>query len=348
MLQSYKQTKPILRVLLFLVLISFCGILSAQERVSPKNGEGLNAFLRRNNRSGAAYQKEFIEINKGKLGKNNTLKLGVKYTLPPLKVVNTTKPSASTATPASSVKSKKGKEPLFGRELAEYEITSNELAGATFYVVSGHGGPDPGAIGKMGNSQLHEDEYAYDIALRLARNLLMKGANVHIIIQDAVDGIRDEQILKNSKRETCIGAAIPLKQTARLNQRCDKINELHKKQKPAYSRAIFIHIDSRSKHKRTDVYFFHSDAKASKQLATTMKNKFAEKYRQSQPGRGFAGYVEERNLFVLKNTTPASLFVELGNIQNSFDQQRFIISNNRQALANWLCEGFVTDFKANK
>ena len=50
------------------------------------------------------------------------------------------------------------------------------------------------------------------------------------------------------------------------------------------------------------------------------------------------------NLYVLRHTTPTSVFVELGNIQNQYDQQRIILSNNRQALANWLCEGFVTDY----
>lgn len=106
------------------------------------------------------------------------------------------------------------------------KVTSNRLAGACFYVVSGHGGPDPGAIGKVGRYELHEDEYAYDIALRLARNLMQEGAEVHIIIQDAKDGIRDDSYLSNSKRETCMGDAIPLNQVQRLQQRCDKINAL--------------------------------------------------------------------------------------------------------------------------
>ncbi len=78
---------------------------------------------------------------------------------------------------------------MFGKQLANVKVTSNRLAGACFYVVSGHGGPDPGAIGKVGKHELHEDEYAYDIALRLARNLMQEGAEVRIIIQDAKDGI---------------------------------------------------------------------------------------------------------------------------------------------------------------
>ena len=79
-----------------------------------------------------------------------------------------------------------------------------------------------------------------------------------------------------------------------------------------------------------------------------MRSTFTHKYNKHQPGRGFTGTVDGRNLYVLRHTTPASVFVELGNIQNSFDQQRIILSDNRQALANWLCEGFVTDYNRYK
>lgn len=336
--------KQILRLLISLLLVLACSLtVTAQETAKPKSGDGISSFLRRHNRTGADYQKQFIELNKQKLGRNNTLKLGVTYKLPPLKKANASASSSSAST-ERFVTGKKGREPLFGKSLASYEIISEELKGATFYVVSGHGGPDPGAIGKMGRSELHEDEYAYDIALRLARNLMMRGAKVHIIIQDAKDGIRDERILKNSKRETCMGATIPLKQFERLAQRCDKINSLYNREKPAYSRAIFIHIDSRSRNRRTDVFFYHSSSSASKNLAQTMKSTFSKKYDRHQPGRGFSGTVDERGLYVLKKSTPVALFVELGNIQNNFDQQRIILNNNRQALANWMCEGFMDDY----
>lgn len=76
---------------------------------------------------------------------------------------------------AQNKKPRTGKESLFGKKLATYQITSNELSGACFYLVSGHGGPDPGTIGIYQGRQLHEDEYAYDIILRLARELLTRG-----------------------------------------------------------------------------------------------------------------------------------------------------------------------------
>ena len=79
-----------------------------------------------------------------------------------------------------------------------------------------------------------------------------------------------------------------------------------------------------------------------------MKKTFESKYDKHQPNRGFTGTVSARNLYVLANTSPASVFVELGNIQNTFDQRRFVISDNRQALANWMREGLIADFKKCK
>lgn len=322
--------------------------ISAQEKVQPRNGDGITTLLMRYNRPGTKYRKQFIDLNKSRLGKNNSLILGRFYLLPPFeeKVSVSRKKKKTTQSSVIEEESpiRKAYEPLFGKELAEYEVTSSELKGAVFYVSSGHGGPDPGAIGQMDGYNLHEHEYAYDITLRLARNLMMKGAKVYIIIQDAFDGIRDDRILGRSKLETCMGEAIPLGQVARLKQRSDKINELYQEDGKGYARAIFIHVDSRSKSKQTDVFFYHSSQADSKKLAQTMKNTFARKYDHHQPGRGFTGTVGERSLYMLNNTVPVSVFVELGNIQNPFDQRRFVIANNRQALANWMCEAFIADY----
>ena len=370
-----------LYILLFLAFLFSGTTLWAQQKATPKAGEGISSFLLRHNRSPKKYYDDFIELNKQKLGKNNVLKVGVTYVIPPVKK-STATPAKSTSTKETSSKdaptknadakntasessgtkqqSPKAKstkigttlnEPLFGKQLADVKVTSNRFAGACFYVVSGHGGPDPGAIGKVGKYELHEDEYAYDIALRLARNLMQEGAEVRIIIQDAKDGIRDDSYLSNSKRETCMGDPIPLNQVQRLQQRCDKINALYRKDRKNYSycRAIFIHIDSRSKGKQTDVFFYYSNKKGeSKRLANNMKDTFESKYDKHQPNRGFSGTVSGRNLYVLSHTTPASVFVELGNIQNTFDQRRLVMNSNRQALAKWLMEGFLKDYKEKK
>lgn len=357
----------------FYILLLFTCFFSvttlwAQQKATPKAGEGISTFLLRHNRSPKKYYDDFVELNQKKLGKNKVLKMGVSYIIPPVKKSTASSTSVkaisendassndtdSDTAPQSARVAKIGaiiNEPLFGRALANVKVTSNRLTGACFYVVSGHGGPDPGAIGRVGRHELHEDEYAYDIALRLARNLMEEGAKVHIIIQDAKDGIRDDAYLSNSKRETCMGSPIPLNQVQRLQQRCSKINTLYQKDRKNYKycRAIFIHVDSRSKGKQTDVFFYHTLQKPeSKRLANNMKDMFEAKYDKHQPNRGFTGTIGGRNLYVLSHTTPASVFVELGNIQNTFDQRRLVMSSNRQALSKWLMEGFLKDYKAKK
>ena len=142
-----------------LLAFFFCAFLvfdvSAQgEYAAPKSGEGISAFLERNKRPGKAYYNEFIRLNEKRLRGKEELRLGVKYVLPPLRK------GASATASSKPAANKKGtvRERLFGRKLADVEVTSNRLQGACFYVVSGHGGPDPGAIGKIGKVELHEDE----------------------------------------------------------------------------------------------------------------------------------------------------------------------------------------------
>ena len=359
-------------MLMMLMLVSLTGFAQTQY-AKPKKGEGITTFLQRHGRSGQEYYKEFLELNKQKLKGKTTLLLDVSYALPPIKptaqqrskaknvpaTASNEPKQAEAGKPGQQPKDAKAKdrkheigyefnEPLFGKSLAKGKVESGKLKGACIYVVSGHGGPDPGAIGKIGKTELHEDEYAYDVALRLARCLMQEGAEVHIIIQDAKDGIRDGQYLSNSKRETCMGKTIPLNQVARLRQRCDAINELYKKEKDEYKycRAIFLHVDSRSVGEQTDVFFYHREGwSKGLQLARQMRNTFQSKYDRHQPNRGFKGTVSTRGLYVLTHTEPVSVFVELGNIQNSHDQKRFVLSSNRQALANWITEGYINDFK---
>ncbi len=311
----------------------------AQDRAYPIEGDGVFSFLRRWNRVGDAYVQEFIELNFDRLNAQGGLELGTVYLIPPL--------HPGDEYPASIEMLPQGTDPaIFGSAAGDMTPRSERLKNACFYIISGHGGPDPGAIARVGNRILHEDEYAYDIALRLARELMLDGATVHVIIQDPQDGIRDGMYLNNSSNETCMGEPIPRNQLDRLKQRVEKVNELYERDKEQfdYCRAIEIHVDSRNKGKRIDVFFYHSPDKQSQLLATTTRDLFRVKYDTHQPGRGFSGHVEERGLYILRHLEPPSILVEVGNIQNAFDRQRILLSNNRQALANWMAQAFLMLF----
>ena len=118
---------------------------------------------------------------------------------------------------------------LFGEKYKDVNMFGDELSGQVFYISSGHGGPDPGAQCTDLSQTLCEDEYAYDVALRLARDLTQHGATVHMIVQDANDGIRDEEFLECDYDEKCNGKELPFRQLDRLKQRADAINRLYKK-----------------------------------------------------------------------------------------------------------------------
>jgi N-acetylmuramoyl-L-alanine amidase len=237
--------------------------------------------------------------------------------------------------------------PIFGTTYAKTPIYTNKLKGQVYYLVSGHGGPDPGAVAKKDGHVLCEDEYAYDITLRFARNLLQHGATVYIINRDD-DGIRDDEYLVGDKDETVwFNQDIPLNQAKRLRQRSAKINELydkHKKEGATIQRCIEIHIDSRYVDQKVDIFFYYyPGSETGKDLAIEMYRTIKAKYEEHQSGSGYKGVVRSRDLHTLRETKPPVVYIELGNITNEFDQKRLLMVNNRQAVANWLTQGVITE-----
>lgn len=347
LLKIGKKSTKIIPAFVFVAL--FCLLSSssifAQEYKShvAKRGDGIYSILR-DYGIPLSYIDEFKKINKDILSGNDELKIGKKYKLPLLNQEQSTTEKASTSPKTTK------RFPIFGVEHQDVEIISNDLKGAVYYLVSGHGGPDPGAVSKYKGKELCEDEYAYDITLRLARELLSMGATVYLITRDNNDGIRSGWYLPPDKDEVCYpNLHIPLNQNARLRQRKDAVNKLYKKYKGRYQRALIIHVDSRSTREKIDVFFYHDQrSKAGKKTVRTLRDTFDEKYNQHQPGRGYHGSVSSRNLYMLKYTWPVATYIELGNINHQRDLKRFIIEDNRQAVAKWLSEGLKKDYESNR
>jgi N-acetylmuramoyl-L-alanine amidase len=250
-------------------------------------------------------------------------------------------PAADTSALASSVLSNS----IYGSAYRSVPIIDRALEGHYIYLVSGHGGPDPGAIGNCDGVNLHEDEYAYDVTLRLARVLQQHGATVFLIVQDPNDGIRDTAILPGDHDERYIGGVrISRELVPRLQKRADIINELYhqNRDKAKEQYTVIIHVDSRSNSKRIDLYYYYQrESETSRRLAQAFHKHVKEKYDQHQPGRGYNGTVATRNLFMLKHLEPPTVYIEIANIRNQRDQDRLLIVNNRQAVANWLGEGII-------
>jgi N-acetylmuramoyl-L-alanine amidase len=329
------------KIFIIIVILINSIPLSSQEglrKVAANTGDGILSLLRKNGLS-PSYMDDFIQLNKKLLGPDNSLYTGKIYFLP-----------EDAATDRNTTSVRKVTFPIFGLNYQEIKVKSNVLKGAVYYLKSGHGGPDPGAMGKFMNHTLCEDEYAYDVILRLGRNLIENGATVYFIIRDPDDGIRDEQFLTADKNEVCYpNLEIPLNQVQRLKQRTNAINKLYSSNKGKFQRMISIHVDSRSKGKNIDVFFYYDKlSKKGDKAARILKNTFQEKYQKNQPDRGYKGTVSARDLYVVTHTKPVSVYIELGNIHHARDQQRIVHPDNRQALANWLTVGLIKDHSSNR
>lgn len=237
--------------------------------------------------------------------------------------------------------------PLFGEKYKDVEITTDELKDQVFYIVPGHGGPDPGAIAKNvdGAYTICEDEYAYDVSLRLAKNLMQKGATVFVIVEDENDGIRDEKYLDCDKDETSFGGHnIPASQKKRLRQGMNKVNKLYSKyKKKGFTNQwmVSLHIDAQGEEDRQDVFFYYqSDSEKSKNKAVDIQQVFEEKYEVYRKEEKYNGSVSSRPLYVVRNSDPEPIFIELANIHNPEDRKRILFPKNRQLLADWITEGF--------
>ncbi|MFD0798824.1 N-acetylmuramoyl-L-alanine amidase [Maribacter chungangensis] len=331
------------------LLIGFLG--SAQDSlktVVAEKGDGILSLLRKNGVSPYEYYDNFIALNIQNLRDSVHLYEGRSYQIPG--VIDSIQKIDSIQIASKIVKEIKSETfDIFGEKHKTVVEKSKRLKDNVYYLVSGHGGPDPGAMAVYANTAIAEDEYAYDITLRLAKELLAHGATVYIIIRDEDDGIRDDRILEIDRDEVAYpDKTIPLNQVARLKQRVDIVNGLYREHKGKYQRLIVTHVDSRSVGQNIDVFFYHHEkSKNGKKLAESIHKTFKAKYKKYQPNRTYSGTFEDRTaLYLVKKTHPAMTFIEIGNIKNSKDQRRILDPDNRQALAKWIGEGVLLDFEA--
>ncbi|MEL7220622.1 MAG: N-acetylmuramoyl-L-alanine amidase [Bacteroidota bacterium] len=259
-----------------------------------------------------------------------------------------TDPEENTSASSNGTSSSNGQRlfPVFGSTYAYTPLASTKLRGQVFYIVSGHGGPDPGAMGLRLNNKLCEDEYAYDVALRVCRNLIAHGATAYMINRDPNDGIRDDEYLDCDTDEVIWGGIRQARnQKVRLTQRSDVINELYEKhrlQGVTKQKMVVIHVDSRNQGEKTDVFFYHyPGSEDGERLAKDVHRTMRQKYRRYRANGEYHGTVTARDLHMLRECKPTSVYVELGNIRNSHDQQRIIIKRNRELLADWMLEALM-------
>ena len=342
-------TTKLNRLVLFSFIVLYSFTVKAQDAmlsVVAEKGDGILSLLRKQGINPYDSYDQFVSLNIDNLRDSVHLYAGRTYKLPTEKPIEKSIVEPKVETETLSVKGISYE--IFGKKYAEIESQSTRLKGNVYYLISGHGGPDPGAMTTYAGKSISEDEYAYDVTLRLARELLSHSATVYIIVRDPDDGIRDERILEMDRDEVVYpNETIPLNQVERLKQRVDAVNTLYQENKGKYQRLIVTHVDSRSKGQNIDVFFYHhEDSKNGKKLAESIHKTFESKYKKYQPNRTYSGTFEDRtSLYLVRKTHPAMTFIEIGNITNEKDQRRILDPDNRQALAKWISEGVLFDYE---
>lgn len=342
--------QKIVKLLVFSLWIPLSALF-AQDSLNTaiaEKGDGIYSLLRKQGVDPYITYNDFIALNVNNLRDSLHLYEGMSYFIPK-RITDSTEYSKEQAAVIEIKNPVKGTTyDIFGEKYAEVPSKSERLKGTVYYLISGHGGPDPGAMTQFSGKSISEDEYAYDVTLRLARELLSHGAQVYVIVRDPDDGIRDDQILEMDNDELVLpDLTIPLDQKERLEQRVDAVNKLYLQHKGKHQRLIVTHVDSRSKGQNIDVFFYyHEKSKSGKKFAESIHNTFKEKYQKYQPNRSYSGTFEDRsNLYLVKKTLPAMTFIEIGNIRSKKDQRRILDYDNRQALAKWISEGAILDYE---
>lgn len=318
----------------------------AAQTAKPIKGEGIWGILRRNGIApNSALVREFKALNADQLRGGDQLVSGVAYRLPGgTAAPATTEQAASTASKPAAPQARRY--PIFGPDYEMVVRQSNRLSGHVYYIVAGHGGPDPGSQGRLNGRAMPEDEIAYDTSLRLARRLVEEGGKVYVIVRDPDDGIRDSEYLPPDRDEFFYGdVRMSSNYVRRLRQRRDVINTLYDRNRSTArsQQVISVHVDALAGRNQPsiDVHFAYSSPQG-RSLGRVLQAEMRNQYQAHQPGRGYKGKLIRRDqLMILNQTKPTAVLVELGNIRHTGDQIRLTKPGNRQALAEWIADGLV-------
>jgi len=243
----------------------------------------------------------------------------------------------------------------FEKAAASLPPLSSRLKGYTVVLDPGHGGLDPGAIvassdGNGNTVYVVEDEYSYDISLRVYRDLIRHGAEVFLTVispNQTIRTTRDASItFVNEKNEVYNSASLnsetggsvwPVGNAWGLDQRKEVAQKaLRGKSK---NRTIFvsIHADNNpGDEKGTGILYHPDDAGGpSEELASHL---------QSYMGSG--SHTRAQELRVLgKNPAGASVLIEVRNL--AYKSNAWAIRNEelRQDDADRIVRGIVEYFK---
>lgn len=222
---------------------------------------------------------------------------------------------------------------LLGISEVQAQKKKPALYGWAVVLDAGHGGMDPGASGIHNDKLVVEDEYVYDVTLRIRRMIRAKGGLVFMTTKDAV-GERNWDtfsVFPHMRTERFVSdGTIVQAGTAGLRKRLRIGNQVRHRYSGHQQAWISVHFDVRSGGNDDGVRIIASNTEL--RLAKSLERSFdnAKRLRDDDPivvnGDRDHGI---RRLFILsgENRIKEKVLIELGNFRSKDDLWR---------IRNWI------------
>ena len=220
--------------------------------------------------------------------------------------------------------------------LCAVAFPGDDLYGTVVVIDPGHGGQDPGSHGVFDGDAVYEDEYTYDVALRL-RDLIKKEQGIAVLTtEDPEDRVREwhpSRVFPPDQSEVfALDKTRVRARTVGMRKRLAYANQI-KRRYPKH-RVVFIAIHFDVVGRRKDVVGVQViTPRRECPLAAALAKEFDERMRSEHPiavvGR------EARNLYILNgsNSIKEKVLIELGNFNNPGDLWRIRNPEIRQDYA---------------
>ncbi len=193
------------------------------------------------------------------------------------------------------------------------KATNSPSLGYTIIIDPGHGGVDPGSVGRK--TEVTESELNLKISLKLSDILKKSGFNV-ILTRKNADGLYGTYSAGYKKRDMTARKDIILKHKA--------------------DAVISIHMNSftTSTHRGAQV-FYNTQNKESENLAKHIQSVFKSDLPESDKGTSIGDY------YILKCTNIPTVLCECGYLSNPSDEALLVTEEYQEKVANSIYKGLV-------